>query len=194
MTTLQQDCERAIAYHGHVCGGIVMGIRMARLGCAHLGIGEPRGDRDLVVFVEMARCATDAVYAVTGVTLGKRRLKLVDHGKMAMTLVDGRSGKAVRVRPRSGAPRAPHGADPIAFLAPYSDEDLFLLQEVSVSIPPEDRPGPPVRVAVCARCGEEVVDGREVAREGSALCRSCAYGAYYAPSSSSARSATEGRP
>jgi formylmethanofuran dehydrogenase subunit E len=181
MTTLQEDCERAMAYHGHLCGGIVLGIRMARLGCAHLGIAEPRADRDLVAFVEMARCAADAVYVVTGITVGKRRLKLVDQGKMAMTLVETRSGAAVRVRPRPGAPRAPQGADPVAFFAPYRDEDLLELQEVRVSIPPEDRPGPPTRVAVCARCGEQVLDGREVVREGAALCRSCAEGAYYAP-------------
>ncbi len=181
MTTLQEDCKRAVEYHGHVCGGIVMGIRMARLGCARLGIEEPRSDRDLMVFVEMARCAADAIYAVTGVTLGKRRLKLVDQGKMAMTFVDGRCGTALRVRPRPGAPRTPQGTDPIAFLAQFTDEELFELREVRVSIPPEDLPGPPLRRAVCARCEEEVLDGREILKDGVALCRSCAEGAYYAP-------------
>jgi formylmethanofuran dehydrogenase subunit E len=55
-----------------------MGIRMARLACAHLGIAEPRKDRDLVAFVEMGRCAADAVYVVTGITVG---LKLLDQGR-----------------------------------------------------------------------------------------------------------------
>src|SRR5437764_9934954 len=69
------------------------------LGCVRLGIEEPRGrDRKrLVTFVEIDRCATDAIGVVTGCRLGKRALKFRDWGKMAATFIDLEKDKAVRV-------------------------------------------------------------------------------------------------
>ncbi|MFH0915804.1 MAG: FmdE family protein, partial [bacterium] len=49
MRTLEEDLEAAQAFHGHLCHGMVMGVRMARYGCRELGIDEPRSYRDLVV-------------------------------------------------------------------------------------------------------------------------------------------------
>jgi len=91
-----QDAERA---HGHLCAGQVLGVRMAMFGLAQLGIEDPQGkDRKrLVTFVEIDRCATDAVAVVTGCRLGKRALKFRDWGKVAATFVDVVSGKAVRI-------------------------------------------------------------------------------------------------
>src|SRR5262249_19770315 len=91
-----RDAEQA---HGHLCAGQVLGVRLAMLGMAKLGIDDPRGkDRKrLVTFVEIDRCATDAVAVVTGCRLGKRALKFRDWGKVAATFVDVNSGKAVRI-------------------------------------------------------------------------------------------------
>jgi formylmethanofuran dehydrogenase subunit E len=61
----------------------VLGVRMTLAGCRALGFEHPRqAGKRLVVFVEIDRCATDAIQALTGVSLGKRTLKHVDHGKM----------------------------------------------------------------------------------------------------------------
>src|SRR5712691_8797863 len=91
-----RDAEQA---HGHLCAGQVLGVRLAMLGLARLGIDDPRGkDRKrLVTFVEIDRCATDAVAVVTGCRLGKRALKFRDWGKVAATFVDITTGKAIRV-------------------------------------------------------------------------------------------------
>ena len=68
-------------------------------GWSKLGIEDPRGkDRKrLVTFVEIDRCATDAVAVVTGCRLGKRALKFRDWGKVAATFVDVNTGKAIRI-------------------------------------------------------------------------------------------------
>ena len=81
--------DAAVA-HGHLCAGQVLGVRMAMFACALLHVTDPRGaDRKrLVTFVEIDRCATDAIGVVTGCRLGKRALKFVDWGKMAATFVD----------------------------------------------------------------------------------------------------------
>src|ERR1700723_4042838 len=99
MPTFEELLEEARIAHGHLCAGQVLGVRVAMLGCQRLGIHEPRGrDRKrLVTFVEIDRCATDAVGVVTGCRLGKRALKFRDWGKVAATFVDLQSGKAIRV-------------------------------------------------------------------------------------------------
>src|ERR1700745_3378675 len=91
-----RDAEQA---HGHLCAGQVLGVRLAMLGLQRLGIDDPHGkDRKrLVTFVEIDRCATDAVGVVTGCRLGKRALKFRDFGKMAATFCDVSDGGGVRI-------------------------------------------------------------------------------------------------
>ena len=72
---------------------------------ANGGIADPAGkDRKrLVTFVEIDRCATDAIPVVTGCRLGKRALKFKDFGKMAATFCDLTTGRAVRVAARESS-------------------------------------------------------------------------------------------
>src|ERR1700738_4643271 len=102
MNSLDEYLRDAEQAHGHLCAGQVLGVRLAMLGPQKLGIDDPRGkDRKrLVTFVEIDRCATDAITVVTGCRLGKRALKFRDWGKMAATFVDLQTGKAVRVASR----------------------------------------------------------------------------------------------
>src|SRR5205807_9291278 len=83
----------------HIGAGQVRGVRMAILGLKKLGIEDRQGQdrKRLVTFVEIDRCATDAISVVTGCRLGKRALKFRDWGKMAATFVDVTTGRAVRV-------------------------------------------------------------------------------------------------
>src|SRR5574341_472382 len=128
--------------HGHMCPGQVLGVRMAMAGCREVGIDEPRGSKSLIVFVEIDRCATDAIQAVTGCSLGKRSLKYVDYGKMAATFLNTTTGEAVRVvaleesRERATAyvPDEPdrHRAQTIAYQTMPEDE-LLRLEAVRVS-------------------------------------------------------------
>src|SRR5689334_24727575 len=99
MKSLQEYLDDAAVAHGHLCAGQVLGVRMAMCGLKRLGIEEPQGkDRKrIVTFVEIDRCATDAIMVVTGCRLGKRALKFRDWGKMAATFIDLQTGKAVRV-------------------------------------------------------------------------------------------------
>jgi formylmethanofuran dehydrogenase subunit E len=99
MESLDELLVKAEAAHGHLCAGQILGVRMALLGLERLGIEDPRGaDRKrLVTFVEIDRCATDAIGLVTGCRLGKRSLKFRDWGKMAATFVDLATGRGVRI-------------------------------------------------------------------------------------------------
>jgi len=159
------------------------------LGLRSLGIADPEvhGKR-LVTFVEIDRCATDAVGVVTGCSLGRRSLKYVDYGKVAATFVDLETGGAVRVCARDDS-RAKAGELFPEIAKPHrqqlegykvmDDADLFTVQKVKVHLAPEDLPGGPRSRVPCDSCGEGINHGREVRREGRLLCRACAGEGYY---------------
>lgn len=158
------------AFHGDVCAGIEIGTRMTMCGLRKVGILDPKGaDRKkLMVFVEIDRCATDAIMALTGCRPGKRTMKVLDYGKMAATFVNLETEKAVRV----AINRKKEEEDNPDF-GTLSEEELFSITEVNVPLRPEDLPGKPLRRCQCTRCGENIMDGREVESQGETLCKPC---------------------
>jgi len=187
--TLSQYLEDAAVAHGHLCAGQVLGVRMAMYGLQKLGIEDPQGkDRKrIVTFVEIDRCATDAIMVVTGCRLGKRALKFRDWGKMAATFVDLGSGKAVRVAARESSkglaktmyPDLEKNQQQMRAYQEMDAEQLFQTQWVKVELPPEEFPGYKGDRIVCDQCGEGVNFHREVSQEGKLLCRACAGERYY---------------
>lgn len=176
--------------HGHVCAGQVLGVRLAMFGLKKLGIEDPQGKdrKKLVTFVEIDRCATDAVTVVTGCRLGKRALKFRDWGKMAATFVDLSTGKAIRVAAKESSKALARQMHPeieskngqqMAAYREMSDDDLFATQWVKVDLPPEEFPGYKGERIVCESCGEGINFRREVRRDGKVLCRNCAGERYY---------------
>ncbi len=189
-TGFEELLEESVRVHGHLCPGQVLGVRMAIYGLKKIGITDPKGaDRKKIyLFVEIDRCATDALQSVTGCSLGKRSMRFMDYGKMAATFVNLETGKAVRVVALEEAKQKAREYFPDiedkyrCQLEAYKimpDSELFTCQEVKVSIPPQDMPGRPMSRVQCSRCGEYVQDMREVVKNGSTLCRPCAEGGYY---------------
>lgn len=192
MLTLDQYLSEAERVHGHLCAGQVLGVRMAMLGLRQLSIDDPRGkDRKrLITFVEIDRCATDAIGVVTGCRLGKRALKFRDWGKMAATFVDVESGRAVRVAAKESSKQLAKSMHPelesanqqqMLAYREMPDDALFSVQPVKVALPPEEFPGYKGERIACAACGEGINFHREVRRDGKVLCRACAGESYYTP-------------
>ena len=183
------DAEQA---HGHLCAGQVLGVRMAMLGLQKLGIDHPQGQdrKRLVTFVEIDRCATDAVGVVTGCRLGKRALKFRDWGKIAATFVDIASGRAIRLAAKESSKALARQLHPeitdknqqqMLAYRELTDDQLFTTQWVKVSLSPEDFPGYKGERVVCDHCGEGISFRREVRSQGKVLCRGCAGENYYEP-------------
>src|SRR5229473_8442760 len=161
MKTLQEYLDDAAVAHGHLCAGQVLGVRMAMLGLKKLGLEDPQGkDRKrMVTFVEIDRCATDAVMVVTGCRLGKRALKFRDWGKMAATFIDLESGKAIRVAARESSKALARTMHPelesknqqqMLAYREMPEDDLFTKQWVKVELPAEEFPGYKGERIVCA--------------------------------------------
>ncbi len=190
MKSLDELLEEAKIAHGHICAGQVLGVRLAMCGLHNLGIDDPRGrDRKrLVTYVEIDRCATDAIGVVTGCRLGKRALKFRDWGKMAATFVDLESARAIRVAARESSKdlarqRYPElenkNAQQMLAYRELTDEELFTTQWVRVDIGPEEMPGFKGERITCDECGEGINYHREVHRDGRTLCQGCAGDSYY---------------
>lgn len=190
----QADFERLLEesarLHGHLCPGQVLGIKMSMLGLKAAGIEDPRGKdrKHIIVFVEMDRCATDAVQSVTGCSLGHRTMKFMDYGKMAATFLNLKTDRAVRVIARDDSRQKAKELFPEiankyeAQLEAYKimpDDELFDVMEVKVKMNPEEMPGRPMRRVQCDSCGEHVQDMRDISRNGKVLCRPCADSGYY---------------
>ncbi len=190
MLSLDEYLREAENAHGHLCAGQVLGVRLAMLGLEKLGIEDPRGkDRKrLVTFVEIDRCATDAIAVVTGCRLGKRALKFRDWGKMAATFVDVSTGKAIRIAAKESSKALARSMHPeiesknqqqMLAYREMPEDDLFTKQWVKVELPAEEFPGYKGERIVCAECGEGINFRREVLRDGRVLCRACAGERYY---------------
>jgi formylmethanofuran dehydrogenase subunit E len=182
--------QASVKVHGHLCAGQVLGVRMSLLGLREIGVRDPKGrdKKSLIVYVEMDRCATDAVQSVTGCSLGKRTMKFLDYGKMAATFLNTNTGKAVRVVAREAAREKAKALFPeipdkyAAQREAYSimpDEELFAVTEVRVKPRPGDMPGRPMQRVPCDSCGEFVQDMREIRRDNKIFCIPCAQGGYY---------------
>lgn len=211
MESLDSLLKQAEIAHGHLCAGQVLGVRMAMLGCRMLGIEDPLGvhskaDRKrLVTYIEIDRCATDAIGVVTGCRLGKRALKFRDWGKMAASFLDlGRPampelgldaisvGRAVRISAlESSKDRArelyPHiegkNAQQMLAYRELPDEELFSAEWVSIPLHAREMPGYKAGRIICDLCGEGISFDRQVVREHlqqgvvvqQTLCQSCAF-------------------
>lgn len=185
---LRAALRRAGALHGHRCPGLVLGVRMALAAARHLGVALPAGGA-LMVHAETARCATDALAAVTGCTLGAGTLTVTERGKLAATFTHQPTARAVRAIVRAdlrevARARVPHGSDRAAQELAYRtlpDEVLF---EVC-AVPPRPAPVRARGHAVCAGCGEEVASAFKRTVAGRVLCSACA--ALDAPAAALAR-------
>ena len=196
--------DESVKIHGHLCPGQVLGVRMSMLGLKKIGIKDPKGTdrKKLMVFVEIDRCATDAIQSVTGCSAGKRTLKLLDYGKMAATFVNLKTGKAGTTHRGQSSPtfqavriiakeesktRAKNYFPEItdkykcqtAAYKVMPDKELFECKSVKITIPEQDMPGRPMKRVRCDKCGEHVQDGRETYLDGKVFCKACAHGAYY---------------
>lgn len=174
--------------HQHLCPRQVLGVRIGLAGAAQLGLETPRKDKRLMVIVESDGCFVDGISAASGCTVGHRTLRVEDFGKVAATFVDVLDEQAYRVAPRLDVRQSAWAYAPgetrryFAQMQAYQimpDDELLSIEQVQLAIPIKtliSRPG--VRVN-CAACGEEVINEREVYRDGAAFCRTCAGQSYY---------------
>jgi formylmethanofuran dehydrogenase subunit E len=169
---LPEDLRRVVAFHGHLCPGLLVGYRAARAAATALQVGESE-DEELLAIVENRSCSIDAFQALLSTTFGKGNLFFRDHGKQVFTVADRRSGRAIRVAFRLGADSAHRESreERVQFLLDAKTSELFHVNAVEIKLPPPAEIHPTVR---CARCEEGAMSTRTVEAEGRSYCLPCA--------------------
>ena len=192
---LNRELKKCVDYHGHLCGGLLMGYRSAKAAIGRLG-ERFADDEELVAIVENSACFADAVGVITGCTFGKGNLIFKDYGKMVLFLLSRRTGRGVRVsfnRDAAGMqdPRFPEVMNRVISgtatpeekayfkkakaeredrLLRAPDSELLCLKDVKVTLPPRARIFNSVQ---CVRCGEHAMEGRLKDTGSGPVCMEC---------------------
>jgi formylmethanofuran dehydrogenase subunit E len=198
MKEFNEYFDTAMKFHGHKCPAMPMGLRAGLAAMKALGV-ERSKDKELFAEAETGKghaagCFLDGIMTATGCTYGKANIQKLYYNKMAFTLIDAKTGKAVRVS-----------------LKPEFFEKALnspFVQERKKGVPPQDIPasitdplvervlglseadflnisdvfhkdlkkgGPNFEVKRCAKCGEAVfTDKLTKAPDGRLLCIPCA--------------------
>ncbi len=189
MPTLDELLERSSALHNHLCPRQVLGVRMGMYAGIVLGLDLPQQDeKRLFAFMETDGCGADGVSVASGCWPGRRTMRMIDYGKMAATFVDTETQRAVRLVPHPESRQrvlqyAPEGLPSWrAQLLGYQSmpaEEMFVVQPVELTVSLEAIISRHGMRTTCQRCGEEIINEREVLVNGETLCRACAGDAYY---------------
>lgn len=178
----EEQLEKAGKFHGDICGGIVIGTKLAIYALGKLGMELNQKNKDLIVFLEIDRCMSDAVQAVTGCSMGKRSLKQMNYGKFAASFYKISTGESFRVTDldaNSKEKRDETTEEMIERFKKTPSDELFSLQPVEIILNENELPGSPRDKVFCVSCNEKVMDGKQIVIGGKSLCKSCAEGSYY---------------
>ncbi len=185
---ITRACAESASHHDRLCPRQVLGVRMGLAAAARFGVEVPRRDRRLLVFVESDGCFVDGVTAATGATLGHRTLRVVDYGRIAITVLDSDLREAVRIGVAPGVREAARAYAPEETRRYYAqiegyqrmpERELLTIEPVALTLDLDALMGRPGVRVDCSRCGEEVLNAREVILDGVAVCTACAGSAYY---------------
>jgi formylmethanofuran dehydrogenase subunit E len=185
--------QDTIAFHGHSCPGLAIGIRAAELAFRDLGLP---GETEMVAVAETDMCGVDAIQFITDCTFGKGNFMHRDYGKMAFSFFDRKTGKGLRavLSPDSwgevgremgelttldasgnGSPEireritALRGQMQERFMAMELD-DLFRITALTCNPP---KPARILESLVCTGCGETVMESRTRRMGGEIYCIPC---------------------
>lgn len=188
MKTLAEILAESSSFHRHLCPRQVLGAQMGLLAGELLELDLPQSDKRLLTIVETDGCFTSGLSVATNCWVGRRTLRIEDYGKVAATFVDTEVGAAIRVAPNPAARQLAASYAPAAhnrweaMLLGYQRmalAELFVWQPVTLTTPVAAIISRAGQRACCERCGEEILNEREVVVRGMTFCRHCAYGGYY---------------
>lgn len=188
-----ETIDKTIAFHGHSCPGLAIGIRAAELAIRELGYPD---DINMVTISETDMCGVDAIQFLTSCTFGKGNFMHRDYGKMAFSFYDRDSGKGIRALLKP-APLNDTYYELRALMQKSHDgtatdeeeqrledlrtlqqkrfmelelEDMFDVTPLTTGLP---RPAQILESLTCEHCGESAMESRTRRLGGKTLCIPC---------------------
>jgi formylmethanofuran dehydrogenase subunit E len=189
-----EDFKRCKVFHGHVCPGLSIGYKAARVAMNRLQQSRAE-DEELVAIVETDSCSADAIQVLTGCTFGKGNFIFKDHGKMVLTLLSRATGEGVRVAMKPGIFKPDEEYMSLiqkVMLGDAEEEESKRLRELhfkrscqllgtpddilfNITYAMKELPAK-ARIEAskpCAQCGEPTMPGKMVRKDGQRVCLAC---------------------
>lgn len=166
--TREELWERAAAFHGHVCPGLMIGFRASLYAAELLGIVHSE-DEEIVCIAENDSCSVDAVQSVLGCTVGKGNLLFHMRGKQAYSFYDRNTGKSFRLVQKP-APSDLSREEKMVYYWNCHNEEMFEVKDTTISLPEEARI---FESYICENCGEKTGANWIRVLNGKHVCLDC---------------------
>ena len=163
-TALWQKC---VAFHGHECGGLIIGFKAALYAIDLLGIGFSP-DEQVVCISENDACGVDAIQVILGCSAGKGNLLFHLKGKQAYSFYNRTTGKSIRLVLREMPIKK--GVSKLEYMKDLPPSQLFDVKEVNESLPEHARI---FTSFPCSICGEITAAPMLRLSLGQRICPDC---------------------
>jgi len=196
MLDAKKFIEVGLAFHGHKCPAMPLGLRAAVAALNVLDV-ERAKDKELYIISETGKghaagCFLDGIMVATGCTYGKSNIEKLYYNKMAFTLIDVLGKRMVRVslkpeffakmlkspfveqRKQGVLPQdiAPEIADPLVEKVMSMPEKMFL-DIGSIETYDFTRKSGIFEAEACSQCGEMVFVDKLTDTSSGRICLGC---------------------
>ena len=165
----KRQWERCASFHGHVCGGLLIGYLAALYAAELLDLAPAEGE-EAVCIAENDACGVDAIQAALGCSVGKGNLLFHMTGKQAFSFYNRADGQSVRLV-LAERPEPLEGRDIEAYCRAYPPEGVFRTGPVRLPLPERARR---FESYACEGCGETAGANWIRIQDGKKLCMDCA--------------------
>ena len=162
----QELIDKATAFHGHWCGGLARGIRVASWAMEHFGTA---ADEEIVAVTETDLCAVDAIQALVGCTFGKGNLIFHLTGKQAYTVFNRKTRESIRIVLKN-RPEGLSREESFAYYQSKEPSEIFDVTPVKITLPESAKL---YESFVCSCCGETAGSNWIRFVDGKPLCLDC---------------------
>lgn len=159
--------QKCVAFHGHECGGLIIGFKAALYAIDLLGI-EFSPDEQLVCITENDACGVDAIQVILGCSAGKGNLIFHLKGKQAYSFYNRATGQSVRLVLRETTIKP--GVGKLEYMREMPPDQLFDVKEVKESVPERARI---FNSFPCSVCGEITAEPMLRSSLGQRICPDC---------------------
>ncbi len=198
--------EKSAEFHGHICSFSAYGVKAGFYAMQQLALTN-EGMEEVLAIVEANNCFSDGIQLVTGCTFGNNALVFKDLGKTAVTVISRKTSQAIRMALKKDYWESRKAVYPELFdlfdtivtrrekVSDAQKQRFFLQAEqmarTEIKVPAEEIFGiqkmkiempnyaPIHDSAVCALCGESVMETRARIRGGAPACISCIKDPYF---------------
>ena len=161
--------NKAVTFHGHLCPGLVIGLRAVEAVMAHPVLGQADYGK-LVCITENDACGVDAIQCLLGCSAGKGNLVARPRGKHAYSFFDRDSGTALRICLRASKHEHTSREEWQQTLMDMPLDKMFSASAPSYEVPERPR----IFTSIpCELCGEAVAEPMLRFENGKKVCLDC---------------------